>query len=219
MDDVSVRRYCWLTSWWRATIVMPYPPLPDSSSWNSWLLGWWRSLRVYSHLLCLVRTKPKKNAWLAWMQTIKLWCGPNSRAETQQERWSWFASKRTLVRFTWDVKANAPRSDIKIIRLIGHSRHLLSHTHYIVSFVFVVWYWLIFWSDIQSTFRLWATTHFHPCFCQTNIRYLHTWVCCHIRRLLQVHIVVNKNCNVKRNRTKPKNLHCILAWTKESENS
>ena len=66
------------------------------------------------------------------IQTIKLGNGPNFRSETQPERWSRFASKRTLVRFAWDVKANAPRSDqvLKIIRLFGRNRHPLSRAHY-----------------------------------------------------------------------------------------
>ena len=44
----------------------------------------------------------------------------------------WCDSKRTLVRFAWDVKANAPRSDqvLKIIRLFGRNRHPLSRAHY-----------------------------------------------------------------------------------------
>ena len=64
--------------------------------------------------------------------TTAVRCKPNQSAETSLNSWSRFASRRTLVRFAWDVKANASRSDpvLKSIRLFGRNRHPLSRTHY-----------------------------------------------------------------------------------------
>ena len=63
---------------------------------------------------------------------MPLVCAPNKPAETLLKRGSRFASKWTLVRFAWDVKVNAPRSDpvLKSIRLFGRHRHPLNRSHY-----------------------------------------------------------------------------------------
>ncbi len=61
------------------------------------------SLRVYSHISCLVRLNRTQVRFPFWCrsfgQAIALGCTPNTRTETQLKRWSRSASKRTLVRF------------------------------------------------------------------------------------------------------------------------
>ena len=94
------------------------------------------SLIVLSHQQHLV---PTKRVWSLGSVRLR-WCECNhltsmwtkSADETSLNSWSRFASKRTLVRFAWDVKANASRSDpvLKSIRLFGRNRHPLSRTHY-----------------------------------------------------------------------------------------
>ena len=91
-------------------------------------------MTILSYQQHLVRTK---RVWslvrcVGVNATTSLQCEPNQPTETSLNSWSRFASKRTLVRFAWDVKANAPRSDqvLKTIRLFGHNRHPLSRAHY-----------------------------------------------------------------------------------------
>ncbi len=66
-----------------------------------------KSLRVYSHLSCLVRVLSWSQVrfpplvWIFWAgvdTAIALGCRPNNRTETQLLRWSWSGSKQTLVR-------------------------------------------------------------------------------------------------------------------------
>ena len=77
---------------------------------------------------------------LVWIQPIELWCGPTSQTENQPERWSWFASTRTAVRFAWDVKTTPSRSNPVLKIMAGHP---LSRSHYgTLDLVWLVTPWL-----------------------------------------------------------------------------
>ena len=127
----------------RIQIISNCTPLHNLNSWYleySSIVSKNVLILVLSHQQHLVHTLKEFGPLFRYVgvgvnATTSLWCAPNQPAETFLKRWSRFTSIQTLwiKRIAWDVKANAPRTQLKKnnnICLFGRNRHPLCRTHH-----------------------------------------------------------------------------------------